>query len=88
MCSMNTRQSIFFSQTSVRIQLHDTKALKIKVKIENLTKKFSFLEKFIFFTQTLAHVQLYSNLDTNLSQVATVTAIGNQPCRLTNSLIG
>lgn len=25
MCSMNTRKSIFFSQTSVRIQLHDTK---------------------------------------------------------------
>ncbi len=26
MCSMNTRKSIFFSQTSVRIQLHDTKS--------------------------------------------------------------
>ena len=64
LCSMTTRKSIFFSKSSVRIQLHDTKALKIKVKIENLTKKFSFLEKFIFFTQTLAHVQLYSNLDT------------------------
>ena len=62
MCSMNTRKSIFFSQTSVRIQLHDTKALKIIAKIENLTKKFSFLEKFIFFTQTLAHVQLYKEL--------------------------
>jgi len=36
MCSMNTRKSIFFSQTSVRIQLNDT---KVKVKIENLTKK-------------------------------------------------
>ena len=87
LCSMNTRKSIFFSQSSVRIQLHDTKALKIKVKIENLTKKFSFLEKFIFFTQTLAHVQLYSNLDTNLSQVARVAAIGEQPCRLTKSFV-
>jgi len=28
MCSMNTRKSIFFSQTSVRIQLHDTKGVK------------------------------------------------------------
>ena len=28
MCSMNTRQSIFFSQTSVRIQLNDTKGVK------------------------------------------------------------
>ena len=28
MCSMNTRKSIFFSQTSVRIQLHDTKGAK------------------------------------------------------------
>jgi len=27
MCSMNTRKSIFFSQTSVRIQLHDTKEI-------------------------------------------------------------
>lgn len=28
MCSMNTRKSIFFSQTSVRIQLHDAKGVK------------------------------------------------------------
>ena len=28
MCSMNTRKSIFFSQTSVRIQLHDTKGVE------------------------------------------------------------
>ena len=28
MCSMNTRKSIFFSQTSVRIQLNDTKGVK------------------------------------------------------------
>ena len=28
MCSTNTRKSIFFSQTSVRIQLHDTKGVK------------------------------------------------------------
>ena len=27
MCSMNTRKSIFFSQTSVRIQLNDTKGV-------------------------------------------------------------
>jgi len=27
-----------------------------------------------------------SNLDTNLSQVARVAAIGDQPCRLTKSL--
>ena len=39
MCSMNTRKSIFFSQTSVRIQLHDTKGVKVTVKIGNLTKK-------------------------------------------------
>ena len=31
---------------------------KVKVKIENLTKKLKFLGKFIFFTQTLARVQL------------------------------
>ena len=48
MCSMNTRKSIFFSQTSVRIQLHDTKGEKVKVKIGNLTKKLEFLGKFIF----------------------------------------
>ena len=34
------KEIYLFSQSSVRIQLHDTKALKIKVKIENLTKKF------------------------------------------------
>ena len=28
MCSMNTRKSIFFSQTSVRIQLRDAKGVK------------------------------------------------------------
>ncbi len=39
MCSMHTRKSIFFSKTSVRIQLHDAKGEKVKVKIGNLTKK-------------------------------------------------
>lgn len=34
MCSMNTRKSIFFSQTSVRIQLHDIKDAENFVSID------------------------------------------------------
>lgn len=88
MCSMNTRKSIFFSQSSVRIQLHDTKALKIKVKIENLTKKFSFLEKLIFHTDFSPCSTLQVTWIRNVSQVTTVNAICDQPSRLTNSFIG
>ena len=36
---------------------------------------------------TLSCCNSTSNLDTNVSKVIMVTAIGNQPCRLTNSLI-
>ena len=39
MCSMNTRKSIFFSQTSVRVQLHDTKGVKSQSENRKLYKE-------------------------------------------------
>ena len=39
MCSMNTRKSIFFSQTSVRIQLNDTKGVKSQSENRKLDKE-------------------------------------------------
>ena len=39
MCSMNTRKSIFFSQTFVRIQLHDTKGVKSQSENRKLNEE-------------------------------------------------
>ena len=39
MCSMNTRKSIIFSQTSVRVQLHDTKGIKSQSENRKLDKE-------------------------------------------------
>ena len=39
MCSTNTRKSIFFSQTSVRVQLHDTKGVKSQSENRKLDKE-------------------------------------------------
>ena len=39
MCSMNTRKSIIFSQTSVRVQLHDTKGVKSQSENRKLDKE-------------------------------------------------
>ena len=61
MCSMNTRESIFFSKTSVRIQLHDTKG----VKSQSLS----------FHTDFSPNSTLQVTWTRNASQVATVAAI-------------
>ncbi len=49
MCLMNTRKSIFFSQTSVRIQLNYTKG--VKTQSENRKSKQTSMKSrgFIFF---------------------------------------
>ena len=70
MCSMNTRKSIFFSQTSVRIQLHDTKGVKVTVKIGNLTKKV-----YLFHTDFSPSSTLQATWIHDVSQVATIAAI-------------
>ena len=49
MCSMNTRKSIFFSQTSVRIQLHDTKGIKSQSENRKLDEETLVSMKVYFF---------------------------------------
>ncbi|OFK75903.1 hypothetical protein HMPREF2805_03095 [Streptococcus sp. HMSC034E03] len=70
MCSMNTRKSIFFSQTSVRIQLHDTKGVKVTVKIGNLTKKV-----YLFHTDFSPSSTLQVTWIQNVSQISFVYII-------------
>lgn len=47
---MNTRKSIFFSQSSVRIQLHDTKGVKKRLKNRKSTQASMKPRRFIFFS--------------------------------------
>ena len=64
------------------------RASKVKVKIGNLTKKLQFLGKFIFFTQTLARVQLYKQLGYNTYlKLLRFPLLSGQPSRLTNSFV-
>ena len=49
MCSMNARKSIFFSQTSVRIQLHDTKGIKSQSENRKLDEETLVSMKVYFF---------------------------------------
>ena len=135
MCSMNTRKSIFFSQSSVRIQLYKQLGYNTYLKLLRLpllggqpsrltnsfveyyrfdslmSQLFKLLEYHMYLKllrlplsatnlvdllsrssniidSTLSCCNSTSNLDTNVSKVIMVTAICNQPCRLTNSLIG
>ena len=76
MCSMNTRKSIFFSQTSVRIQLYDTKGVKShsenrKIDEETLVSK----KVYLFHTDFSPSSTLQVTWTRNVSQVTTVTAI-------------
>ena len=64
MCSMNTRKSFFFSQTSVRIQLHDTKGVKKRQKNRKSTQASMKLKRFIFFPSFQPVFNSTSNLDT------------------------
>lgn len=64
MCSMNTRKSFFFSQTSVRIQLHDTKGVKKRLKNRKSTQASMKLKRFIFFPSFQPVFNSTSNLDT------------------------
>ena len=88
MCSMNTRKSIFFSQTSVRIQLNDTKGVKSQNENRKSTMASMKPRRFIFFTQTLARVQLYKQLGYNTYlKLLRLPLLGGQPSRLTNSFV-
>ena len=64
MCSMNTRKSFFFSRTSVRIQLHDTKGVKKRLKNRKSTQASMKLRRFIFFPSFQPVFNSTSNLDT------------------------
>ena len=64
MCSMNTRKSIFFSQTSVRIQLNDTKGVKKRLKNRKSTQASMKSRRFIFFPSFQPVFNSTSNLDT------------------------
>ena len=64
MCSMNTRKSIFFSQTSVRIQLHDTKGVKSQSENRKSTLASMKPRRLIFFPNFQPVFNSTSNLDT------------------------
>ena len=76
MCSMNTRKSIFFSQTSVRIQLHDTKGVKSQSENRKLDKETLVSRKvYLFNTDSSPSSTLQATWIQHVSQVATVAAI-------------
>ena len=55
---------LFFSQTSVRIQLHDTKGVKKRLKNRKSTQASMKLRRFIFFPSFQPVFNYTSNLDT------------------------
>ena len=94
MCSMNTRKSIFFSQTSVRIQLykqlgHGTclKLLRLPLLGGQPSRLTKFFVKYYRFVKKLS--QLYNQLgyETYL-KLLRLPLLGGQPCRLTKSFVG
>ena len=76
MCSMNTRKSIFFSQTSVRIQLHDTKGVKSQSENRKLDEEtLVSMKVYLFHTDFSPSSTLQATWIHDVSQVATVAAI-------------
>ena len=68
MCSMNTRKSIFFSQTSVRIQLHDTKGVKSQSENRKLDEETEVSRKvYLFHTEFSPGSVGLANLNTSYS---------------------
>jgi len=73
MCSMNTRKSIFFSQTSVRIQLHDTKGVKSHSENRKLDEETLVSRKvYLFHTDFSPCSTLQVTWTRNVSQVTKV----------------
>ena len=76
MCSMNTRKSIFFSQTSVRIQLHDAKGDKSQDENRKLDEEtLVSMKVYLFHTDFSPSSTLQVTWIRNISQVTTVDAI-------------
>ena len=76
MCSMNTRKSIFFSQTSVRVQLNDTKGVKSQSENRKLDEETLVSRKaYLFHTDFSPSSTLQVTWKRNVSQVTTVAAI-------------
>ena len=76
MCSMNTRKSIFFSKTSVRIQLNDTKGVKSQSENRKLDEETLVSRKvYLFHTDFSPISTLQVTWTRNVSQVTTVAAI-------------
>ena len=76
MCSMSTRKSIFFSQTSVRIQLHDTKGVQSQSENRKLDEETLVSWKvYLFHTDFSPCSTLQVSWTRNMSQVTTVAAI-------------
>ena len=76
MCSMNTRKSIFFSQTSVRIQLHDAKGVKSQSENRKLDEEtLVSMTVYLFHTDFSPSSTLQVTWIRNVSQVTTVAAV-------------
>ena len=76
MCSINTRKSIFFSQTSVRIQLHDAKGIKSQSENRKLDEEtLVSMKVYLFHTDFSPCSTLQVTWIRNVSQVTTVATI-------------
>ena len=77
-----------FSQTSVRIQLHDTKGVKSQSENRKLNEEIFVSRKvYLFHTDFSPCSTLQVTWIRNVSQVTTVVAICDQPSRLTKSFV-
>lgn len=73
MCSMNTRKSIFFSKTSVRIQLNDTKGVKSQSENRKLDEETLVSRKvYLFHTDFSPNSTLQATWIQHVSQVTKV----------------
>ena len=88
MCSMNTRKSIFFSQTSVRIQLHDAKGVKSHSENRKLDEETLVSRKvYLFHTDFSPNSILQATWIHTYLKLLRLPLSGGQPSRFTNSFV-
>ena len=88
MCSMNTRKSIFFSQTSVRIQLNNTKGIKSQSENRKLDEETLVSRKvYLFHTDFSPSSVLQATWIHAYLKLLRLPLSGGQPSRLTNSFV-
>ena len=85
---MNTRKSIFFSRSSVRIQLYDTKGVKSHSENRKLYEETLVSGKvYLFHTDFSPNSTLQATWIQTYLKLLRFPLFGGQPCRLTNSFV-